>query len=129
VVAVMVDTPGLPGAACRRQHEGFDQARGGNGSARRRCVEICAQCPALVACRQWADGLPRRERAAMGVLAGTVPRSKRSEGQPEHAVRPAQQPRGATGMAAPHSKHQRREIEAQRVARRAARLAASKRAS
>lgn len=35
LVRLIAATPEFPGAACRGQHEVFDQARGGNGSARR----------------------------------------------------------------------------------------------
>ena len=34
-------------------------------------LHLCADCPALEACREWFDGLPRTRRPT-GVVAGRV---------------------------------------------------------
>jgi WhiB family redox-sensing transcriptional regulator len=39
--------------------------------ARRTCIELCAQCPALDSCRQWVRSLPHNKRPE-GVVAGLV---------------------------------------------------------
>jgi hypothetical protein len=69
-------TPRLDLAACRGQWELFDSTRVRAGrhvleQARAEALGICAQCPALAACGEWLESLPRRRRPK-GVVAGRL---------------------------------------------------------
>jgi WhiB family redox-sensing transcriptional regulator len=73
LLTVLADTPNLPDAACRGKHQLFDASIGSNVKARqaqRVFAELCASCPVLEQCRDWADTLAPRERQALGVRAG-----------------------------------------------------------
>jgi WhiB family redox-sensing transcriptional regulator len=60
--------PRLPGAACVQHRDIFDAARDAHGrdcATRNTAAGICADCPALAACRSWLHSLaPGARRAA-----------------------------------------------------------------
>lgn len=58
--------PKLPGALCRNRSELFDSDGDADIAA---AVSLCERCPALDACRTWADGLTYPSRPS-GVVAG-----------------------------------------------------------
>jgi hypothetical protein len=62
VAAIVASTPKLEGASCRGRAGLFDAAI---DNQTRRARSICFACPALDACRSWAETEPR----VMGVLA------------------------------------------------------------
>lgn len=133
LASVLMSTPAMPGAACRGKAELFDAAVGAGAEAQqaqRRCVAVCSGCPSIEVCRQWASGLPERERQALGVVGGIAPEvPAKRQPQPETVIAARSEPRRADTMAGMPREHQRRQIEAQRAARRAARVAAHKQAS
>ncbi|WP_111510933.1 hypothetical protein [Mycobacterium kyogaense] len=66
--------PDLPGARCRGEHALFDAGRSHETADTLRdrhgqALAICARCPALDACGQWVDSLPKSQRPH-GVIAG-----------------------------------------------------------
>jgi WhiB family redox-sensing transcriptional regulator len=60
--------PALPGARCRNRPHLFDGHDGPNGERTRQAIELCARCPALAACEEWAAG----QRCLVGVVAGQL---------------------------------------------------------
>ncbi|HSS24738.1 MAG TPA: hypothetical protein VLL82_10130 [Mycobacterium sp.] len=78
LIATVVTTPDLPGAACVDHLDVFDACvdRGAT-FAYDQAIQICAsQCPALAACSRWYHSLPDRKRP-YGVTAGQIRRSSR----------------------------------------------------
>jgi hypothetical protein len=80
LIATVVTTPDLPGAACVDERETFDaatsrQAGSPYGGIYDRAVKICAGCAALGDCRRWVTGLPVNQRP-YGVTAGLIRRSR-----------------------------------------------------
>jgi hypothetical protein len=68
---LLFDAPNMPGCSCVGQHETFDLAADGDPLAQEQALEICAQCPQLTPCNQWAaDQLTARQRRALGVVGG-----------------------------------------------------------
>jgi hypothetical protein len=73
--ADLAAVPRLRGARCRGQSELFDRTiptlafRPVAAQARREALQVCRECPALRACRDWLDGLAPIDRPA-GVIAG-----------------------------------------------------------
>jgi hypothetical protein len=74
----LAQTPRLPDAACRGQWELFDTAAGGRSlprtkviQARRDALELCHDCPALQACRDYIDNIQPYLRPR-GVVAGRL---------------------------------------------------------
>jgi hypothetical protein len=121
LLVILVTTPNLHGAACRFEHRLFDAAALGDPLAIERAVELCSRCPARTACAAWASTLSTRQRAELGVVAGIVPAPPVN--QPEQAVKAARQPAQRTKTTSDDRLAQRREIEAARAVRRAARAA------
>ena len=68
---LLLDSPNMPGCSCVGRHETFDLAADGDPVAQKRALEICAQCPQLTPCKQWAaEQLTSRQRRALGVVGG-----------------------------------------------------------
>lgn len=76
LIAILSDTPRLPGARCRadpdlfaetvrRRHQSVHSLAANRAAAR----AVCGTCPALDACRDWVIGLPLSRRPA-GIVAG-----------------------------------------------------------
>ncbi|WP_353616999.1 WhiB family transcriptional regulator [Mycobacterium sp. ENV421] len=125
----MASTSSFPGSACKGRHDVFDAAVG-NTDAVDEAVKICTQCPALAACSTWAASLTPRERAALGVVGGIAPiRPNKAILTGSAGHREPKPPRHGESPQTARKQAQRTRIEAKRAARRAARLAASKRAS
>jgi Transcription factor WhiB len=75
-------TPALPAAACRHHVALFDDE---TAEAVAEAVQICASCPELARCADWAAG--QSPRHLLGVIAGkryreNVPRKSRRKAQP-----------------------------------------------
>jgi hypothetical protein len=64
---VLRDTPKLPSALCRGEHQLFDSTVPGDVAA---AIELCGWCRAVRQCRSWADGMPCSKLS--GVVAGRV---------------------------------------------------------
>jgi WhiB family redox-sensing transcriptional regulator len=64
---ILRGTPPLPGAACVGQGDLFDYRDDENHA---KAITLCQRCPALDACRQWADSQPRAHIS--GVVAGEI---------------------------------------------------------
>lgn len=81
LIAILSDTPRLPGALCRDHPDLFDATHAsGKAAMTRHLTEaraaakaVCRACPAIDPCGQWADGLRPSERPG-GVVAGKVAR-------------------------------------------------------
>lgn len=74
LVAILDGIPALPDAACRGHERLFDPPTGHErpeDTAQRHhaAAKLCAQCPALEPCRQWAQ----TQRPYSGVVGGRVP--------------------------------------------------------
>jgi hypothetical protein len=61
--------PRLSGARCRGRSDIFDEYD--DPDIIEYAVNRCHGCPALAACSEWLDGLPRRQRPT-GVIAGQL---------------------------------------------------------
>lgn len=72
---VLERVPKLPGALCRDRSALFDSEEPASVAV---AVSLCERCPALDACRVWADGLSYASRPS-GVVAGRR-RSRRPRG-------------------------------------------------
>ena len=72
VLAAALDTPRLPGARCRGEHELFDRT---DAAAQAEALACCTQCPALQLCR---DHYSTHERPAGMVVAGIAPAKRES---------------------------------------------------
>ena len=71
LAAILRGTPKLSGALCPGRHHIFDAEQGDQADreyAQHRAVELCQQCPALSACREWAT----TQRDLTGVVGGEV---------------------------------------------------------
>jgi hypothetical protein len=64
---VLRDTPALPGALCRGEHQLFDSTEPVDVAS---AIELCGWCPAITACSAWADRMPRNK--LLGVVAGRL---------------------------------------------------------
>lgn len=80
LIVILRGAPRLPGARCRDRADLFDAThaigRGASSTrkiaaARAAAAAECAQCPALVACSAWVDGLRPAHRPS-GVVAGRI---------------------------------------------------------
>jgi WhiB family redox-sensing transcriptional regulator len=69
--------PRLTGARCVGEHEIFDNEHG-SAELEEYALNLCASCPALTACKEYTDSLPRTKRPS-GIVAGinTNSRTKR----------------------------------------------------
>lgn len=65
--AVLAGSPKLPGALCRGRGHLF---AGDNLADTETAIAMCHTCPALTACRQWAESQP--STALSGVYGGRV---------------------------------------------------------
>lgn len=79
---ILTDTPKLDGAACIDWPGLHDPANEGESAAvvasRHAAAEsVCFDCPAMLACDQWAQ----TERPYAGVIAGRIP-SPKQRGRP-----------------------------------------------
>ena len=80
--------PDLTDAACRGRWDLFDEpAECEDPTAaearHHHAASICRSCPALAACRDWADQLPSQHRPP-GVLAGVIPQARPGRPRKEH---------------------------------------------
>lgn len=66
LMLVLQRVPKLPGALCRGRPRLFDSEEPADVAE---AVALCERCPALDACRAWADGLSYPARPP-GVVAG-----------------------------------------------------------
>jgi WhiB family redox-sensing transcriptional regulator len=73
LIATVITTPDLPGAACMEHLDLFDActSKAAGPYAYASAIEVCCQCPALPPCRRWVTGLPPRKRP-VGVTAGII---------------------------------------------------------
>lgn len=69
----LADVPALPGASCRNHVALFDAAFDGSSAfaARQEARGVCAACPVLLACAEWAESLPQGRRPG-GIVAGRL---------------------------------------------------------
>ncbi|MGB7236890.1 MAG: WhiB family transcriptional regulator [Rhodococcus sp. (in: high G+C Gram-positive bacteria)] len=82
LLSVLASSPDLPGAACVKTPRLFDwlldddedEPRTVRAERHRTAKEICASCPALEACREWASTLAEAE--VLGVVAGELRRTR-----------------------------------------------------
>ncbi|UQE74631.1 WhiB family transcriptional regulator [Gordonia sp. PP30] len=77
---LLADQPDLTEAACRGQWALFDPAAEDEDHAEvearhHRAAAICSRCPALAACRDWAERIPPKHRPP-GVLAEIIPQAR-----------------------------------------------------
>ncbi|KLO42375.1 hypothetical protein ABW17_12075 [Mycobacterium nebraskense] len=111
LLADVLSTPALPGAACIGSHEVFDAADKDPG-AQAAALRICARCPVITACGSWAA---TQTWPANLVIAGRVtaeppkrPRPTRLPQKPapfahrRKNLAVAQYPPSPTGGRAPH---------------------------
>lgn len=70
LVGTLRTVPALPGARCRGRADEFDGDDGPDGERTRRAAALCARCPALTACAEWAARQP--ENSLEGVIAGRL---------------------------------------------------------
>lgn len=130
LLSILVSTPSMPNCSCRNHVDLFDAAVDGNRqereAAQQVCAVVCSRCPAFDRCQQLAATMTPAERSRLGVVAGLLPEPKV---KPAPAIPgPVRAADGSTtggrvvGTQRRHREHQRRLIEAQRAARRAARL-------
>jgi hypothetical protein len=80
LIATVVTTPNLPGAACVAEREPFDAcidppAGRAHDDGYARAIQVCARCPALQDCRRWVTSLPMSRRPH-GVTAGLIRRAR-----------------------------------------------------
>lgn len=76
LTGLLGSTPHLDGAACLGLWSLFDEPAADDPDARNATEsahKLCATCPALDACAQWFDSLPRNRRPS-GVVAGRLRR-------------------------------------------------------
>jgi hypothetical protein len=79
LIAILSDTPRLPGALCRAYPDLFDATHAiGQAAMTRHLAEaraqaksVCRTCPALTECAAWVESLRPSERPG-GVIAGRV---------------------------------------------------------
>lgn len=76
LLAAICQAPDLPGALCKGLNRLFDPAEQHEPAPEverrhRIALETCRACPALDRCREWFDGLPKRDRP-QGVIAGLL---------------------------------------------------------
>jgi hypothetical protein len=77
LLAFMATVPDLHDAACRRHLDIFDLALDKRVAGATHIAQgICAACPVLTECRQWARTAPAG-RSVTGVIAGQVRRAPR----------------------------------------------------
>lgn len=78
--ALLTGIPDLDGARCKGEADLFEATVGGRSGrhvnadrehARASALRLCAECPALLACRQWLAG-ERPTRRPRGVVAGQI---------------------------------------------------------
>jgi hypothetical protein len=70
LLGAVLDAPRLPSPQlCRGKSELFDDYE--DPEVVEYCQSRCQSCPALAACGQWLDSLPKSKRP-FGVIAGTV---------------------------------------------------------
>jgi hypothetical protein len=100
LIDVIASMPHLTGAACRGRHELWDAAHS-DPLAAEQAQHICLhQCQCLQQCADWVATLSRRQRAELGVVAGTMPNHKlQPVPSPLRAIAPPQQPHTATWTA------------------------------
>ena len=80
LIATVITTPDLPGAACVDDRDTFDaatdrQAGRAYSGIYDQATKVCARCPALSDCRRWVTGLPMNQRP-YGVTGGLVRRGR-----------------------------------------------------
>jgi WhiB family redox-sensing transcriptional regulator len=86
LIAILSDTPRLPGAACRDHPDLFDATHAtGQGAmtlqlaqTRDAAIRICRTCPALDPCRAWLDNVIPPYRPG-GVVAGRIVTTRGTE--------------------------------------------------
>lgn len=79
LIAILSDTPRLPGALCRDHRDLFDATHPtGRGAmtrhltdARATAIRICTGCPVLGPCNDWLDSVIPENRPG-GVVAGRI---------------------------------------------------------
>lgn len=83
LIEALAGAPSLPGARCRGRHHLFDPARLGEHAEARhaQALGLCERCPALVACSEWYEGLPPKQRP-LGVVAGRINPTQPAERKP-----------------------------------------------
>ncbi|WP_448222742.1 hypothetical protein [Gordonia iterans] len=77
---LLADQPDLSDAACRGRWALFDPAGEDEDPSvaearHQRAAMICRSCPALAACRGWAERIPPKHRPP-GVLAEIIPQAR-----------------------------------------------------
>ncbi|WP_396912453.1 WhiB family transcriptional regulator [Mycolicibacterium sp.] len=77
---VLRNMPAMRDAACVRHRELFDKAAAfANPAAVAACARICAECPMLSRCRDWA----RSQRGLDGVFGGELYPKYRTRKRPQ----------------------------------------------
>jgi hypothetical protein len=122
LAGVLSGVPRLNGSLCHGRAPEFDfevddEDELARAVRRTRAVLACRRCPALEPCREWLDGLPRRQQPS-GVVAGRVVRpvvSRRpkppAEPEPPPLELAARGPRTLLGHEQPPADEHHRERE------------------